>query len=230
MTILLYDLVGTDESRPFSPHCWKAKMALAHKGLDFRTEPTCFLDVPKVENGVSKTVPVINDNGTIVADSYKIALYLDEVYPDRPALFAGKGGEAMAKFIERWSQSTIHPFVTTAAILDIHQMQGGEHRAYFRQSREKMLGKTLESITESREAGLAAFRSSLKPLRDMLRYQPFIGGESPLFPDYIVFGALQWARVTTPFLLLEHGDVVKDWFERCLDLHDGLGRTVAAAA
>jgi hypothetical protein len=49
MTILLYDLVGADAERPFSPHCWKAKMALAHKGLDFRAVPTPFLEVPKVE-------------------------------------------------------------------------------------------------------------------------------------------------------------------------------------
>ena len=40
MTILLYDLVGADEKRPYSPHCWKAAMALAHKGLSFRRVPT----------------------------------------------------------------------------------------------------------------------------------------------------------------------------------------------
>ena len=64
----------------------------------------------------------------------------------------------------------------------------------------------------------------------MLAVQPFIGGASPLFADYIVFGALQWARIVTPFRLLDDGDVVAQWFERCLDLHDGLGRKVAAAA
>ena len=47
MTILLYDLVGADAGRPFSPHCWKAKMALAHKGLDFETLPTPFSKCPK---------------------------------------------------------------------------------------------------------------------------------------------------------------------------------------
>jgi hypothetical protein len=46
MTILLYDHVGAELSRLFGPHCWKAKMALAHKGLDFEAVPTSFLDVP----------------------------------------------------------------------------------------------------------------------------------------------------------------------------------------
>ncbi|MBZ9721714.1 glutathione S-transferase family protein [Mesorhizobium sp. AD1-1] len=230
MTILLYDLVGRDSTRPFSPHCWKVAMALAHKGLDISTVPTRFLEVPAVEGGVSKTVPVIRDGETVLADSFAIALYLDEAYPDRPTLFGGEGGEAMARFIERWSQVTIHPYVTTAAIMDLHAMQDAENAVYFRQSREQRLGKRLEEVKAAREAGLGTFRASLEPLRSMLFYQPFIGGSAPLFGDYIVFGALQWARIASPYQLLDDGDVVAQWFTRCLDLHGGLGRKVAAAA
>ncbi|PTE07364.1 glutathione S-transferase family protein [Mesorhizobium helmanticense] len=230
MTILLYDLVGRDAARPFSPHCWKAAMALAHKGLDISSVPTRFLEVPAVEGGVSKTVPVIRDGDRVVADSFAIALYLDETYPERPTLFAGEGGKAMARFIERWSQLTIHPYVTSAAIMDLHAMQDEANAAYFRTNREQRFGKRLEEVMAARDAGLAAFRAALEPLRSMLAYQPFIGGQSPLFADYIVFGALQWARIATPYRLLDDSDLVAQWFERCLDLHDGLGRKVAAAA
>lgn len=230
MTILLYDLVGRDSTRPFSPHCWKVVMALAHKGLDISTVPTRFLEVPAVEGGVSKTVPVIRDGETVLADSFAIALYLDEAYPDRPTLFGGEGGKAMARFIERWSQVTIHPYVTTAAIMDLHAMQDAENAVYFRQSREQRLGKRLEEVKAAREAGLGNFRASLEPLRSMLSYQPFIGGAAPLFSDYIVFGAMQWARIASPYQLLDDGDVVAQWFARCLDLHGGLGRKIAAAA
>ncbi|AZV22785.1 glutathione S-transferase family protein [Mesorhizobium sp. M7A.F.Ce.TU.012.03.2.1] len=230
MTILLYDLVGRDTTRPFSPHCWKVVMALAHKGLDISTVPTRFLEVPAVEGGVSKTVPVIRDGETVVADSFAIALYLDEAYPDRPTLFGGEGGKAMARFVERWSQVTIHPYVTTAAIMDLHAMQDAENAVYFRQSREQRLGKRLEEVKAAREAGLGNFRASLEPLRSMLSYQPFIGGAAALFSDYIVFGALQWARIASPYQLLDDGDVVAQWFARCLDLHGGLGRKIAAAA
>jgi glutathione S-transferase len=230
MTILLYELVGRDVARPFSPHCWKAAMALAHKGLDTSSVPMRFLEVPTVEGGVSNLVPVIRDGEKVVADSFAIALYLDEAYPKRPTLFSGEGGKATARFIERWSQLTIHPFVTTAAIMDIHAMQDEQNAAYFRENREQRLGKRLEEVVAGRDAGLGAFRASLEPLRSMLAYQPFIGGASPLFADYIVFGALQWARIVTPFRLLDDGDAVAQWFERCLDLHNGLGRRVAAAA
>lgn len=230
MTILLYDLVGADPARPFSPHCWKTAMSLAHKGLGFESVPTRFLDVPKVEGGVSKTLPVIRDGGRLVADSFAIALYLDETYPDRPTLIGGNGGAALARFIERWSQMTLHPYLGTAALMDLFRHQDGDNQFYFRQSREARFGKTLEEVSAQREAGLATFRSSLETLRSTLTYQPWIGGASPLYPDYIVFGALQWVRVVSPFRFLADDDPVSEWFGRCLDLHDGLGRKVSAAA
>ena len=229
MTILFYDLVGHDTQRPFSPHCWKTKMALAHKGLDATKVPTRFLEVPKVEGGVSKTVPVIRDGEHVVADSFAIALYLEEAYPERPTLFSGEGGKAMARFIERWSQFTIHPYIATVALNDLHAMQDETNAAYFRESREQRYGKRLEDVVANRDAGLSAFRAALEPLRSTLAYQPFIGGEAPLFADYIVFGALQWGRIASPFRLLNDDDIITHWFERCLDLHGGIGRQVAAA-
>jgi glutathione S-transferase len=230
MTILLYDLVPADAARPFSPHCWKVKMALAHKGLDYSAVPTRFVDVPKVEGGVSPTVPVIRDGERVVADSFAIALYLEDAYPDRPSLFGGDGGKAMARFIERWSQTQLHPFLGSAALLEIHRRQDEENAAYFRRSRERRYGRTLEEVAAERDAHRDAFRKKFEPLRSMLDYQPFLGGGSPLFADYIVFGALQWVRVTSGYEFLEPGDPVMAWFGRCLDLHGGLGRSVPAAA
>lgn len=230
MTILLYDLVGSDPARPFSPHCWKVAFALAHKGLDFESVPTPFTAVPTVEGGMSKTVPVIRDGTTVVADSFDIALYLDEAYPDRPSLFGGEGGKAMARFVERWSQATVHPFLGAAALMDIHDRLDAPDQDHFRRTREARFGRPIEEVPADRDAQLEAFRAKLEPLRSMLGYQPFIGGEKPLFCDYIVAGAFQWVRVISPYRPLAADDPVADWFERCLDLHGGLGRRVAAAA
>jgi hypothetical protein len=38
---------------------------------------------------------------------FAVALYLDEAYPDYPTLFSGEG-EAMNRFIERWSRLDLH--------------------------------------------------------------------------------------------------------------------------
>ncbi len=115
-------------------------------------------------------------------------------------------------------------------IKDIHDILSPVDQAYFRETREKRLGQTLEELHETRYERLEAFRLSLQPMRQMLRFQPFIGREGPLFADYVLFGTLQWPRVASDFQLLETGDPVTDWFERCLDLHNHLGRNQPAAA
>lgn len=230
MSIKLYDLVGKDHSRPFSPHCWKVRMALAHKNLDVETIPTSFTEVSAVEGGISKTIPVIRDGETVVSDSFAVALYLEHTYPDRPTLFGGEGGEAMARFIERWSFLIVHPFIATSALMDIYDRLATPDQDHFRKTREARFGKPLEQVPVGRDDRLESFRASLAPLRSMLADQPFIGGNAPLFCDYIVFGALQWARVISPYQFLAADDPVGIWFERCLALHEGLGAGVPAAA
>lgn len=230
MTILLYDLVGADPDRPFSPHCWKVAMALAHKGLAYRSVPTPFTAVPQVEAGAAKTVPVIRDGDRVVADSFDIALYLEDAYPDRPTLFGGDGGKALARFVERWSQVNIHAFLGSAALGDIHDRLAPADQAYFRDSREKRYGKPIAAVVAERDERKPAYLAKLEPMRSTLAYQPFLGGGSPLFADYIVFGAFQWVRIMSTYEVLPAGDPIADWFERCLDLHGGFARRVPAAA
>jgi len=230
MTILLYDLVGADASRPFSPHCWKVAQAVAHKGLEVESVPTPFTKVKSVESGFANTVPVIRDGEKLVADSFDIAVYLDETYPDGPSLFGGQGGRASARFIERWTQMTLHPFMGARVLLDIYDRLAPVDQVHFRTTRESRFGKTLEDVVAGTEGGLAAWRASLEPLRSMLAYQPFIGGEQPLFHDYIVAGAFQWVRIVSPVQFLDPADAVAGWFERCLDANGGVMRRVAAAA
>jgi glutathione S-transferase len=230
MTIILYDLCARDQGIRFSSHCWKARMALAHKGLGYETRPTLYGAIRRIGDGFSPTVPVIDDGGKLVRDSFDIALYLEDAYPDRPSLFNGEGGKAEARFVESWTLAAINPALMTLIIMDIYDRIDPGDQAYFRESREKRFGRRLEDVQAGREERLGAFRAAFQPMRLMLAKQPFIGGEAPLFADYIVFGSLQWARVISPFALLADDDPVKEWFERCLDLHSGVGRATSAAA
>ncbi|MBW8300135.1 MAG: glutathione S-transferase family protein [Hydrogenophaga sp.] len=227
MSRTLYTLCGADSARPFSPHCWKTVMSLRHKGLDFAETPLPFTEIPKVENGVTKIVPLLRDGEQLVADSFAIALYLEETYPERPSLFRGEGGKAMARFVEGYSQMVLHTAISRIALLDIHDMLAPVDKAYFRTNREERFGKPLEQVAPDRAAEIAAFPAKLEPLRHMLKFQPFIGGERPLFCDYIPFGALQWLRITTGSIHLAEDDPARLWFERCLDLYDGEARAVA---
>jgi glutathione S-transferase len=71
-------------------------------------------------------------------------------------------------------------------------------------------------------------RESLAPLRKTLTAQPYLGGDEPLYADYAVFGAFQWARCVSPFQLLADDDPIRAWRDRLLDAFDGLGRNVPA--
>ena len=91
-------------------------------------------------------------------------------------------------------------------------------------TREARFGKPLEEVAASRDKSVETFRKSLDPLRLTLRTQPYLGGDTPNYADYIVFGAFQWARVVSPFKLLAEEDPVYAWRERLLDAFDGMAR------
>lgn len=224
MSVVLYDLCAADAGRRFSPYCWRVKMALAHKAIEVETRATPFTAIPSELAGVSKTVPVLVDGDTTVGDSWDIACYLEEHYPDRPSLFGGIGGEKLSRFIESWVNTSVHAALGSMVMKDIHDALAPQDQAYFRETREKRFGRTLEQLHEGRESRLDAFQKVLQPMRQTLKTQPYIGGESPLYADYILFGTLQWPRIVSPLKLLEDDDPVQQWFERCLDLYEGMAR------
>jgi glutathione S-transferase len=106
-------------------------------------------------------------------------------------------------------------------MLDVYNHLDSRDRGYFRSSREARFGMSLESYCADREARVASFRQGLEPLRQTLAAQAFLGGDSPLYPDYIVFGSFQWARAVSPFVLLETADPVNAWRERLLSAFGG---------
>ncbi len=77
MPIILYDLCAGDTTRRFSPACWKVRMALAHKGLDFEARATPYARIKAIGDGFSPTVPVIDDGGKLMRESFDIALHLE---------------------------------------------------------------------------------------------------------------------------------------------------------
>ena len=84
--------------------------------------------------------------------------------------------------------------VGTAPYIDLAPVD----QAYFRQSREARFGRTLEEVVEAGRERIKSLSERLDPMRVVLKRQPFLGGAGPLFCDYIVFGAFQWARTTSP--------------------------------
>ena len=230
MSLVLYELCGADRARCFSPYAWRVRMALLHKGLAFERRPTPFTQIVQIAPEVSRTVPILVDGGKVLSESWDIACYLEDTYPDRPSLFGGEGGRAAARLVEAWANASISGRIVRMVARDIHDILAPEDQVYFRTTREERFGATLEDVQANRDERLADLATALLPMHLMLKNQPFIGGDAPLHTDYLLFGTLQWARVASPFQLVDPTSPIGQWFERCLDLYDGHGRATPAAA
>ncbi len=160
----------------------------------------------------------------MAADSWNVAVYLDEAYPQRPGLFANVESRALAEFFAHWVARGPQLAVFKVILLDIFERIHEKDKAYFRASREKRLGTTLEQYAGDRNAALAAFRGALDPVRPGLVQHPFVSGHGPGYADYTLFGLFQWARAMSPTRLLEPDDPVFAWRERMLDLFGAFAR------
>lgn len=227
MTLQLFELVGIEDDRPFSPYCWRTRMALAHKGLEATSIPWRFTEKDALARHQSEKVPVLLDGERAINDSWAIATYLEDTYPDRPSLFGGEGGRAMGRMINWWGDSVVIPGLVSLIIMDIHAHLRPADQAYFRESREARFKKTLEEVAANRDKDVVTFRKSLDPVRLTLRSQSFLGGEQPNYADYIVFGPFQWARAISGFQLLQPDDAIYAWREKLLDAFGGMARKSA---
>ena len=216
MKRILYDLAAADENFRFSPYCWRTKLALAHKNLSFETVPWRFTEKEAIAFSGQGKVPVLVDGKTVIADSQAIAEYLETAYPNEASLFGDSPARALTQFIKAWTEDVLHPAIAKIVLPDIFARLDPKDQPYFRETREKFFGMKIEEIATGREAYLAAFKSALAPLRSTLKVQNFISGTAPAYADHIVFGALQWGRLTSATPLLEAEDPIIHWMDAVL--------------
>ena len=222
MGLILYERVGHEGRRP-SPFSWRIRYALTHKAVDVEYIPTRFADVGTIRRlSGQHMVPILVDGDRVVHDSWNIAVYLDERFPDRPALLGGESMRAMARFINLWSDTVLGPVLRRLIYTDFIRCLDEGDRAYFRDSRERDLGMTLEEACADRATWLANFHRALTPLERTLGEQAFIAGSAPNYCDYAVFSVFQWARLGSPQEILAEPCAVHAWRERMIGLFDGL--------
>jgi glutathione S-transferase len=225
MALTLYELVGKD-SRRYSGYCWRVRMAIAHKGLDVTCEPFWHGDAAKVAFSGQAKVPVLLDGTHVVSDSWEIACYLDDAYPDRASLMDGKHGRALTRLVNIWADTQIDIPIVRSSFLDIfHNLHPKADPAKFRASRETRFGKTLEALQAEHAANVAELHRNLAPLRALLRNQTWVNGSEPAYADYIVFGSLQSPRCLVGRRFLEDDDPIAEWFIRLTCLFNGLANS-----
>ena len=109
-------------------------------------------------------------------------------------------------------------------------MLAEQDKEYFRETRSRRFGMPLEQFAADADDALPAFHKALNPMRTLLTTQDYLGGAGSSFADYIVFGAFQWARVSSARDLLTADDPIAMWRGRLLDRFDGLAAQTPARA
>lgn len=196
---------------------YSRSLALAYKGLSFKTE---WVDWPDIENvckaigaeptgikaagGPFYTLPVIRDpeTGAVISDSLKIALYLDKTYPNTPPLFPHNTQTFQSAFGHAAYMAIIGAMFHTVALPTANSFSpaGSE---YFRATRTSNFGEAFK-IPESRPADeVAQFWKALEGGFDLVSTWwdtgnsngPFIMGDSLTYGDTVIAGLLYWAKV-----------------------------------
>lgn len=210
--MILHDLTASGDRR-FSPYCWRAKLALKHKGLAFETRPLSFTEIDSLNPGGPRlTLPTLDDGDRRVTDSWAIAEYLEAKHPNAAPLFPT--GRAHARFIQGWAFQTLQPAMLRVILMDVYDRLEPADKPYFRENREARFGMTLEAFTADRETNLENFRQALQPLRDALEATPFLTGDQPAYADFIPASVFLWAEAIDQTDLLATDDPVRDWLDR----------------
>lgn len=223
--LTLYELCAGD-GRSLSPFVWRVKLAMAKKDLAYHTVKVGYTEVTKHCGGRFRTVPIIADDGREVCDSWMIADYLDERYPDRPTIFSCAAERATVRFFDSWLVGTIFPLMLSLYALDIHDAAAEADRGYYRTTREARIGRSLEAFVAGREERLPTVRAALEPVRATLAAQPFLGGAEPNFADMELLATFIWVGSIGTIPLLLSDDPLANWARAGLDLFGGAGRQV----
>ncbi|KAH9914342.1 uncharacterized protein B0H18DRAFT_136808 [Fomitopsis serialis] len=156
--IVFYDIPSDTPSKAWSPSTWKTRYALNLKGLPYRTQWVEYPDIAALLQSfgleptdpgtiLPYTLPAIYDPRTkrAVAESAKIAAYLDDTYPDTPAVLPKELRAFQAAFQHGFG-TVVQPAVLPLFLPRTLPILTPASQPYFRRTREQMFGTKMEEI------------------------------------------------------------------------------------
>jgi glutathione S-transferase len=223
MGLVMYERVGHEGRRP-SPFSWRIRYALAHKGVPVEFRLVRFADVETIRAlSGQHMVPILCDGDRVIHDSWNIACHLEDHFPDRRSLFGGDAGRGLARLVNNWAAETLGPTIRRLISADFIVCLAPEDREYFRRSREAAFGATLEEYCADRQRWLGEFAAVTAPLETTLQEQPYLGGATATYADYVLFSVFQYARLGCPDEFLTEGSALRRWRDGLALAFDGLG-------
>jgi glutathione S-transferase len=195
MAMVLYERVGLN-GRRISPFSWRVRYALAHKNLAPLVVPTRFVDIDRIRAVSNQDlVPVLEDGGRVIPDSWAIACYLNDNHPEGRPLFDGEAAREAARAINGWCDTELMPSLRRLFSVDFIACVDPADRAYYRASREATFGAPLEVIAADGDRFHQTFLNRLTLLIDLLSRQSFLSGTENGYADYVVLSLFKYARI-----------------------------------
>ena len=187
-----------------SQYSEKIRLILDYKGLDYRkievTPGVGQLKLFKLSG--QRQVPVLKDGETIIADSTKIAFYLDRKYPEKPIIPADPVAKGQCLLIEEWADESIGIKGRTALIGELNK--NPNFRASILPKETPDFLKTLIEVVpgdlltvlgtgiglgpEAVNSAHIALKQDLKALSLILQHRPYLVTEEPTLADFTVAG------------------------------------------
>lgn len=232
----------------FSPNTWKTRMGLLHKKASFKTIPVTLLDVRGDLSRRSKqpqiSAPAIElPDGTIIYDSFRIAEWLENAYPNAPSLFTGDG-----KLTSEARQECIILGKNYARMMDLglgaskpewavwfdlffpkldKLIKGEDLRAYFVSDIRHGPQGYQKLMSLDRQEYIRRAKMNIQPLVQILKERPneYFQGTHSGQVDYIIFGRYAYCRSLDAQLTKEiwndQGEELSTWIRKMCEAHDG---------
>ena len=232
----LYEWAMADRKGCASPYVWRIKMLLGHLGVDYESEMLFGIELKdglafaqaeaerlgtKAPYAPHGTVPVLVDGETILPDSWTIAAYLDDRYGDGKVVNAFP---SLNRFFENWVVQQVNGAVFPTILPETIDAMDEVDREPFRRSREEMFGFSFEDVHGSLADCVPTLQANLQPLEQTLAAHSYLGGESPIYVDYIVFGMFVWMAKVSRTEVLSPDSALFRWRERLMGAYGGLAR------
>tara|TARA_A100000164_G_C21741561_1_gene692552 strand:- start:195 stop:863 length:669 start_codon:yes stop_codon:yes gene_type:complete len=216
--ILIYDLCGRDDIR-FSPPCWNIKLCLIHNKIDFETIPIKFTEKSKILFSSQKLVPILKYNEEVIYDSWDIFCWLNEKFKELK-LISSDQNKIFSKYLYFYTSKHLLPLIFQIIGNDIPKILDEEDKKYFLYSREKRLGKPLESLLQNKSEAKNKLFNSLLIFEKILKDNKFINGIEPGLPDFIFFGNFMWAEKCSSENLFENTPNINNWYSELKAMND----------
>ena len=185
MAAKLYQFLG-------SPYCAKVRKLLAFKGVEFEVVEVDYLERKELllASGQMMVPAVTLDNGETIADSARIALRLEELYPEPTIFPSGWRGMhvVLADYIDNQLEDVLYR-VALADELAFYSSQGADRGALWRLIRERKYGAGfVDRVIADHAANWDHARAALAPFEEQLASTPFLTGRIGL-ADFALYGS-----------------------------------------